>query len=114
VDDCQHISYLTNLKRKNTVVDAGPIRSIVLEWPIRYNIAVGIANGLAYLHGKLHSYLVHGDIKASTVVVDKYLEPKIADFGWAKICQTDEKKVHTRIEGKRYGNTAFAWAQKLQ
>ncbi|KAH8934977.1 hypothetical protein BDL97_17G007800 [Sphagnum fallax] len=79
----------------------GPIRSIVLEWPIRYNIAVGIANGLAYLHGKLHSYLVHGDIKASTVVVDKYLEPKIADFGWAKICQTDEKKVHTRIEGKR-------------
>jgi serine/threonine protein kinase len=102
------------LKRKNTVVDAGPIRSIVLEWPIRYNIAVGIANGLAYLHGKLHSYLVHGDIKASTVVVDKYLEPKIADFGWAKICQTDEKKVHTRIEGKRYGNTAFAWAQKLQ
>lgn len=76
-------------------------KAILLEWPIRYNIAVGMAKGLAYLHSRGPQRLAHGDIKASNVLLDRFLEPKFADFGLARMCQNNERKVLTRIEGKR-------------
>lgn len=76
-------------------------KAILLEWPIRYNIAVGMAKGLACLHSRGPQRLAHGDIKASNVLLDRFLEPKIADFGLARMCQNNERKVLTRIEGKR-------------
>ncbi|KAG0605155.1 hypothetical protein M758_9G035800 [Ceratodon purpureus] len=78
----------------------GP-KAILLEWPIRYNIALGMAKGLSYLHSRGPTRLAHGDIKASNILLDRNMEPKIADFGLARMCQNNERKVLTRIEGKR-------------
>lgn len=76
-------------------------KAILLEWPIRYNIALGMAKGLSYLHSRGPTRLAHGDLKASNILLDRNMEPKIADFGLARMCQNNERKVLTRIEGKR-------------
>eukprot|EP01018_Ginkgo_biloba_P030394 Gb_19704 [translate_table: standard] len=70
-----------------------------LDWPTRYNICIGTARGLAYLHEESSIRIVHRDIKASNILLDKDLNPKIADFGLAKLY--DEKKTHisTRVAG---------------
>lgn len=79
-----------------------------LEWPIRYNIALGTAKGLAHLHNKSQARLVHSDIKAATILLDKVLEPKIADFGLARLYQNDSRKVHTFVAGARYDHRSLS------
>ena len=70
-----------------------------LDWPTRYNICIGTARGLAYLHEEASPRIIHRDIKASNILLDDSLNPKISDFGLAKLY--DEKKTHisTRIAG---------------
>ena len=70
-----------------------------LDWPTRYEICLGIARGLAYLHEESSVRVVHRDIKASNVLLDAKLSPKISDFGLAKLC--DDKKTHvsTKVAG---------------
>jgi serine/threonine protein kinase len=70
-----------------------------LDWHTRYNICIGTARGLAYLHEESSTRIIHRDIKASNILLDDSLNPKIADFGLAKLC--DEKKTHisTRVAG---------------
>eukprot|EP00253_Pinus_taeda_P011902 PITA_11902 len=70
-----------------------------LDWLARYNICIGTARGLAYLHEESSARIIHRDIKASNILLDESLNPKIADFGLAKLC--DEKKTHisTRVAG---------------
>ncbi|KAG8086945.1 hypothetical protein GUJ93_ZPchr0010g9880 [Zizania palustris] len=73
--------------------------SLELDWPTRFEIILGIARGLAYLHEESSVRIVHRDIKASNVLLDNDLTPKISDFGLAKLY--DEKKTHisTKIAG---------------
>ncbi|RLM61209.1 putative LRR receptor-like serine/threonine-protein kinase [Panicum miliaceum] len=70
-----------------------------LDWPTRFEIILGIARGLTYLHEESSVRIVHRDIKASNVLLDTNLTPKISDFGLAKLF--DEKKTHvsTKIAG---------------
>ncbi|GJN09501.1 hypothetical protein PR202_ga27514 [Eleusine coracana subsp. coracana] len=70
-----------------------------LNWSTRFEIIVGIARGLAYLHEESSVRIVHRDIKASNILLDTDLTPKISDFGLAKLY--DEKKTHvsTKIAG---------------
>jgi serine/threonine protein kinase len=63
-----------------------------LNWSTQYEICLGIARGLAYLHEESSIYIVHRDIKASNVLLDANLNPKILDFGHAKLY--DDKKTH--------------------
>ncbi|KAG0588013.1 hypothetical protein KC19_2G208700 [Ceratodon purpureus] len=91
--------YVENKCLAQALFDPGT--AILLEWPFRYNIALGLAKGLAFLHSRGPQRLAHGDIKANNVLLDNKLEPKIADFGLARMCQNNERKVLTRIEGKR-------------
>ncbi|XP_059664601.1 probable LRR receptor-like serine/threonine-protein kinase RFK1 isoform X1 [Cornus florida] len=73
---------------------------LILDWPTRLKICIGIARGLAFLHEESRFKIVHRDIKATNVLLDRDLNPKISDFGLAKLYE-DEEKTHisTRIAG---------------
>ncbi|XP_027770006.1 probable LRR receptor-like serine/threonine-protein kinase At1g07650 [Solanum pennellii] len=70
-----------------------------IEWPTRQNICIGIAKGLAFLHEESSLKIVHRDIKATNVLLDKKLNPKISDFGLAKLDDEDKTHISTRIAG---------------
>ena len=70
-----------------------------LDWPERHNICVGIARGLAYLHEESRLKIVHRDIKATNVLLDKNLNAKISDFGLAKLHEEESSHISTRIAG---------------
>ncbi|XP_023536141.1 receptor-like protein kinase HAIKU2 [Cucurbita pepo subsp. pepo] len=61
---------------------------IELDWETRYEIAVGAAKGLEYLHHGCDQPVIHRDVKTSNILLDECLKPKIADFGLAKILNT--------------------------
>ena len=69
-----------------------------LTWSARFNICIGIARGLAYLHEEARTRIVHRDIKAS-ILLDENLNPKIADFGLAKLFNDNNTHVSTRVAG---------------
>ncbi|KAF8018073.1 hypothetical protein BT93_H3087 [Corymbia citriodora subsp. variegata] len=70
-----------------------------LDWPARWKICLGIARGLAYLHEESILRIVHRDIKTSNVLLDKYLNPKISDFGLAKLSEDGKTHISTRVAG---------------
>ncbi|KAL3737439.1 hypothetical protein ACJRO7_026238 [Eucalyptus globulus] len=74
-------------------------RTLNLDWATRFDICLGIARGLAYLHEESRLRIVHRDVKASNILLDSDLIPKISDFGLAKLY--DDKKTHisTRVAG---------------
>ncbi|KAI5411529.1 hypothetical protein KIW84_056557 [Lathyrus oleraceus] len=82
---------------------------IKLDWSTRKKICVGIARGLAYLHEESRLKVVHRDIKATNVLLDKDLKPKISDFGLAKLDEEDNTHISTRIAGT-YGYMAPEYA----
>ncbi|CAL5393844.1 unnamed protein product [Camellia sinensis] len=70
-----------------------------LDWLTRYKICIGIARGLAYLHEESRLKIVHRDIKVTNVLLDKNLNPKIFEFGLAKLDEEDDTYISTRIVG---------------
>ncbi|KAK9056900.1 hypothetical protein SSX86_024264 [Deinandra increscens subsp. villosa] len=80
-----------------------------LDWPTRYRICIGIARGLTFLHEESRLKIVHRDIKATNVLLDKNLDAKISDFGLAKLDEEDNTHISTRIAGT-YGYMAPEYA----
>ncbi|KAF3955626.1 hypothetical protein CMV_019170 [Castanea mollissima] len=70
-----------------------------LDWPARQKICVGIARGLAFLHEESTLKVVHRDIKTTNVLLDRDLNPKISDFGLAKLNEEENTHISTRIAG---------------
>ncbi|KAL0328400.1 UNVERIFIED_CONTAM: putative LRR receptor-like serine/threonine-protein kinase [Sesamum calycinum] len=70
-----------------------------LDWQTRKKICLGIARGLAYLHEESRLKIVHRDIKATNVLLDKDLNAKISDFGLAKLDEEENTHISTRIAG---------------
>ncbi|XVE53069.1 hypothetical protein DITRI_Ditri02bG0174800 [Diplodiscus trichospermus] len=81
----------------------------LFDWPTRQKICIGIARGLAFLHEESRLKVVHRDIKATNVLLDKNLNPKISDFGLAKLDEEDNTHISTRIAGT-YGYMAPEYA----
>lgn len=82
--------------------------SQVLDWNTRYQIALGTARGLAYLHEKCRDCIIHCDIKPENILLDGEFCPKVADFGLAKLMGRDFSRVLTTMRGTR-GYLAPEW-----
>ncbi|XP_074319266.1 putative LRR receptor-like serine/threonine-protein kinase At1g53440 [Silene latifolia] len=74
-------------------------QNLRMDWPTRRKICLGIARGLAYLHEESRLKIVHRDIKATNVLLDKDLNAKISDFGLAKLDEEENTHISTRIAG---------------
>ncbi|GER37572.1 leucine-rich repeat receptor-like protein kinase [Striga asiatica] len=70
-----------------------------LDWSTRYNICSGVAKGLAYLHEESRMRIVHRDVKASNILLDSELVPRISDFGLAKLYDDKMTHISTRVAG---------------
>ncbi|XP_039065004.1 probable LRR receptor-like serine/threonine-protein kinase At1g56130 isoform X2 [Hibiscus syriacus] len=70
-----------------------------LDWPTRFNIILSTAKGLAYLHEESKPKIVHRDVKASNILLNEELCPKISDFGLAKLYDDKNTHVTTRAAG---------------
>ncbi|KAE8688584.1 PTI1-like tyrosine-protein kinase [Hibiscus syriacus] len=71
----------------------------LLDWTRRMNIAIGSADGIAYLHHHSTPHVIHRDIKASNVLLDSDFQPQVADFGFAKFIPDGATHVTTRVKG---------------
>nr|XP_029122460.1 G-type lectin S-receptor-like serine/threonine-protein kinase At1g11330 isoform X4 [Elaeis guineensis] len=78
-------------------------KAVLLDWQTRYNIIEGIAQGLLYLHRDSRLRIIHRDLKASNILLDKDMNPKISDFGLARIFREDETALNTRRVVGTYG-----------
>ncbi|KAJ1441682.1 Serine/threonine-protein kinase, active site [Sesbania bispinosa] len=90
--------YLENNSLAQTLLGGGH-SSIQFSWHVRRNICIGVARGLAFLHDEVRPHIIHRDIKASNILLNKGLQPKISDFGLAKLISPDATHISTLVAG---------------
>uniref|UniRef100_A0A453EL89 non-specific serine/threonine protein kinase n=1 Tax=Aegilops tauschii subsp. strangulata TaxID=200361 RepID=A0A453EL89_AEGTS len=74
-------------------------KQALLDWPVRYKIALGVARGLSYLHHDCIPHVIHRDIKSSNILLDHNMEARVSDFGLATLMKPNESHVTTVVAG---------------
>ncbi|XP_060209560.1 G-type lectin S-receptor-like serine/threonine-protein kinase At4g27290 isoform X2 [Lycium barbarum] len=93
--------YLSNRSLDTFIFDKE--NRILLDWKKRFNIILGIARGLSYLHHDSRLRIIHRDLKTSNVLLDEGMNPKISDFGLARIVQGNTTQANTSKVVGTYG-----------
>ncbi|KAF3451647.1 hypothetical protein FNV43_RR07742 [Rhamnella rubrinervis] len=94
------VMLVANLEHRNLVRLLDPIGRSDLDWERRYKIRGGIARGVLYIHEDSRLRIIHRDLKASNILLDEEMNPKISDFGVARLFIVDQTQGNTsRIVG---------------
>ncbi|KAF7015408.1 hypothetical protein CFC21_029260 [Triticum aestivum] len=104
--------YMPNRSLDTVLFDAEKSRG--LDWGKRLKIVNGVARGLQYLHEDSQLRIVHRDLKASNVLLDSDCNPKISDFGLAKLFGWDQSQAVTSHIAGTYGYMAPEYAMRGQ
>lgn len=80
----------------------------LLDWPTRFRIAIGMAQGISYFHEQCRNRIIHCDIKPENILLDENFCPKVSDFGLAKLMGREASRVVTMVRGTR-GYLAPEW-----
>ncbi|XP_047941558.1 probable LRR receptor-like serine/threonine-protein kinase At1g56140 isoform X1 [Salvia hispanica] len=91
--------YLENKSLDQILFGPSSGTSLFLDWKTRSDICMGVARGLAYLHEESRLRIVHRDVKASNILLDSDLVPKLSDFGLAKLYDDKQTHISTRVAG---------------
>lgn len=96
--------YMNHGSLEKTLFGNGP----VLEWQERFDIALGTARALAYLHNGCENKIIHCDVKPENILLHDHFQPKVSDFGLSKLLNPEQSSHFTTMRGTR-GYLAPEW-----
>uniref|UniRef100_A0A804PYT7 Cysteine-rich receptor-like protein kinase 2 n=1 Tax=Zea mays TaxID=4577 RepID=A0A804PYT7_MAIZE len=95
----QHAAVGGAVLQRGEAGEPDALKKAVLDWERRFEIVLGTAEGLSYLHSASEVRIIHRDIKAGNVLLDGRFRPKIADFGLARNIMDDQSHLSTGLAG---------------